>query len=69
MGRLVKYDINTVQQDAKRYSAANPFLNQLRKYQNHLDRQQFKTLRGQALSGDIAGAEKGLAKLIGWRIT
>lgn len=29
-----------------------------------LTRQQFKTLKGQVVAGDIAGAEKGLQKLL-----
>lgn len=35
--------------------------------QANLTRQQHKTLRGQALTGDIEGAEKGLRKLTQWR--
>ena len=32
-----------------------------------LTRQQFKTLKGQVIAGDIAGAEKGLQKLLARR--
>lgn len=39
------------------------FIKQLK--QSNLTLQQFKTLKGQALSGDIAGAEKGLHKIKG----
>lgn len=38
-------------------------LNELRKFKNILPRQMIKTLRGQALSGDIRGAKKGLEKI------
>lgn len=37
------------------------FIRELRKY--NLTKQQRKTIRGQALSGDIVGAKKGLEKL------
>lgn len=52
------------QTDAMRYLRANQFLNTLREHLDELTRQEFKTLRGQALSGDIAGAEKGLQTII-----
>ena len=41
----------------------NDFIKSLRTL--NLTKQQKKTLRGQALSGDLKGAKKGLAKLIG----
>lgn len=38
----------------------------LRKLKDHgLTRQQIKTLRGQAMAGDIDGAIKGLERLLG----
>lgn len=37
----------------------------LKKYKRLLNRQQFCTLRGQLLSGDIKGFEKGFNKIIG----
>jgi hypothetical protein len=40
------------------------FLTRLYMCSHRLTRQQFKTLRGQALAGDIAGAEKGLERLL-----
>lgn len=64
MGRLARYDTTAVEEDAMRYLRAHSFLEQLRKYEKQLDRQQFKTLRGQALSGDVHGAEKGLRTLL-----
>lgn len=39
-------------------------LKKLRKYGKYLTRQQFKTIKGQILSGDTEGASKGLNKLI-----
>lgn len=46
------------------YIGINGFVKNLKKYQNRLSKQQLKTLRGQALSGDLAGAKKGLTKLL-----
>lgn len=60
MSRPVYYDETSVPQDAQRYLKAREFLEKLRKYQNELDAQTYKTLRGQALNGDVQGAEKGL---------
>ena len=36
----------------------------LKKYKNNLSKQQVSTLKGQALSGDIEGAKRGLFKLL-----
>ena len=44
------------------------FLRELRKYKDHLTRQQFKTLRGQVLNGDSEGAKKGLKKILNRRM-
>lgn len=41
------------------------FILELKKYRNRLSRQVIKTLRGQALSGDLTGAKKGLNKILG----
>jgi len=40
------------------------FLRELRKYKDHLTKQQFKTLRGQVINGDCEGAKKGLKKIL-----
>jgi len=40
------------------------FLRLLRNHSNGLTRQQIKTLRGQALSGDVQGADKGLQRIL-----
>jgi hypothetical protein len=44
------------------------FLRELRKYKDHLTKQQFKTLRGQIINGDCEGAKKGLKKILNRRI-
>ena len=44
------------------------FVSQLKKYRNVLPKQTIKTLKGQALSGDLEGARKGLRKVIRRRV-
>ncbi len=44
------------------------FLRELRKYKDHLMKQQFKTLRGQIINGDCEGANKVLKKILNRRI-
>ena len=39
------------------------FFKSLDNFKNNLTSQQYKTIKGQALAGDIEGAEKGLKKL------
>ncbi|WP_176712681.1 hypothetical protein [Clostridium septicum] len=39
------------------------FIKELGKYRGYLPRQVIKTLRGQALSGDLVGARKGLDRI------
>ena len=46
------------------YARAAPFLNRLRGYRKILTFQQWRTLRGQALNGDLEGAERGLDVII-----
>lgn len=46
------------------YTEINIFIKSLKKYRHRLSKQQLKTIRGQILSGDLAGAKKGLAKLL-----
>lgn len=46
------------------YIEISAFVKSLKKYQNQLSKQQLKVLRGQALSGELAGAKKGLIKLL-----
>lgn len=40
------------------------FIKLLKKHSAMLTRQQVRTLRGQAIAGDVIGAEKGLRKLL-----
>ena len=43
---------------------ARSFLHRLKAYQGKIPPQQLKTLRGQALSGDLEGAEKGFETIV-----
>lgn len=40
------------------------FIRELKKYRGILPRNTIKTLRGQALNGDLEGAKKGLEKIL-----
>lgn len=40
------------------------FIKELKEYISILPKQTIKTLRGQALAGDIVGARKGLTKIL-----
>lgn len=40
------------------------FLHTLRAYRRQIPKQSLQTLRGQALSGDIEGARRGLAHIL-----
>lgn len=50
--------------EAMRYLAAHKFLEVLRRYDGQITRQEYKTLRGQAINGDIVGAAKGLNNIL-----
>ncbi len=39
-------------------------LHELKVWKTYLTRQQYRTLKGQAVHGDVAGAEKGLQRLL-----
>lgn len=45
----------------------NIFLEHLKMQRERLTKQQYKTIRGQAMAGDIVGANKGLIKLLSRR--
>ena len=45
----------------------NIFIRELNIYTKELSRHQIKTLRGQAVSGNVDGARKGLNKLLSLR--
>jgi len=49
---------------ASKYLDAKEFIDKLHGYAAKLTSQQYRTLKGQALAGDIEGAEKGLKKLV-----
>ena len=40
------------------------FVKQLKNYRKVLSKNEIKTIRGQALSGDLVGARTGLARLL-----
>lgn len=40
------------------------FIESLKSYRDVLTKQQMKTLRGQAIHGDLDGAKRGLKKLV-----
>ena len=45
------------------YPEINRFVKRLSAYKGRIPPQQLKTLRGQALAGDVAGAQKGLERI------
>jgi hypothetical protein len=55
-----------VREDASRYLRARLILNDLREKHmaGKITWQQYSTLRGQALAGDVDGAVKGLARVL-----
>lgn len=59
-------DAMDVREDASRYLRARLILNDLREKHmaGKITWQQYSTLRGQALGGDIDGAVKGLARVL-----
>lgn len=42
----------------------NRFIRKLKNCRQYLSKQQYRTIKGQALAGDIEGAEKGLNSLL-----
>ena len=62
-----RYDMKTAKVpriDRKAYADAAPFLARMKVYRDLLTWKQWHDLRGQAMSGDIEGAEKGLGTII-----
>ena len=59
-------DASDVREDASRYLRARLILNDLREKHmaGKITWQQYSTMRGQALSGNIDGAVKGLARVL-----
>lgn len=58
-------DQRAIRQDASRYLKAQAFLKTLYRMRGIVSRQEMKTLRGQAIAGDLDGAEKGLYTILG----
>lgn len=52
-----------LQKDAMAYTIARQFFEELKQYRDTLTLQQLRTLKDQALAGDIIGARRGLARL------
>lgn len=61
---MIELEIAQARRDADAFLRAREFLRALKKCSQHLSWQEYKTLRWQALSGDIAGAVKGLDKIM-----
>ena len=62
-----RYDMRTAKLppiDRRAYDAAAVFLARMKARRDLLTWMEWKTLRGQALAGDIEGAEKELEKII-----
>lgn len=62
-----RYDMRTAKVppiNREAYANAAPFLAKLKAYRDLMTWMQWKTLRGQALAGDVEGAEKGLCKIM-----
>lgn len=59
------YDrLGKVTRSPDEYLAINGFLRRLNKHLNVLTRQEYTSLRGQAIHGDLEAAEKGFAKIL-----
>jgi len=56
--------LTNLQRDAMAYQEAKTFLRDLGNVKDRLTPQELRTLKGQALSGDVNGATKGLARLL-----
>lgn len=56
--------MTNLQKDAMAYAQAKAFLDEMKNHRDVLTTQQMRTLKGQALSGDINGATKGLERLV-----
>lgn len=54
--------------DPDRFLNAHKFLEYLKRHDSEITRQEFRTIRGQALNGDIEGAKKGLDNILYSRV-
>lgn len=69
VSNLPNYNPKTIVADATRFARAHTLIQRMKHCQG-LTPQQFQSLRSQALSGDITGAEKSYEKLMAaqtWR--
>lgn len=64
MNTPIYYDEKSIKKDAMCYLKAREFLDKLRLYRKSIDTQIYRTLRGQALNGDLQGAERGLERIL-----
>lgn len=55
--------MTNLEKDAMAWAAAQDFIKHLHQYKDTLTPQQLRTLRGQALAGDVPGARRGLKRL------
>lgn len=55
--------MTNLEKDAMAWAAARDFIKRLHQYKDTLTPQQLRTLRGQALAGDVPGARRGLKRL------
>lgn len=58
-------EVTQLENERERYAKAQPVLYMMKKHRKRLTSQQFSTIKGQALAGDIEGAKKGLEKIVG----
>ncbi len=65
MGRLIRYDMSKVKDDAAAHLNARRFLGILNAAKYRLEEDVYKGLRKQALDGDVEGAERALMDLFG----
>ena len=65
MKRATSRELN---EEAARYRKALPILEELRRCRKWIGDAKFTELRQRAISGDVDGAVKGLAKLMGRRM-
>ena len=65
MYRTIIPDLAKLERDAQKYTNAHPLLTELRRYQKKLTSDEYRSLRNQALAGDVDGARDKL-RLIVW---
>lgn len=56
--------MTNIERDAMAWLQAQQFVKSLRQYRGMLTAKQLRTVRGQALAGDIPGARKGLENML-----